>query len=132
MIKKILITSLLTVAFSIISCNSDDSNPIQQENPFKKFQGEWKGIYSGDGTNGIWTATIDDKGKAIGTLSSNSGNSSFDLEGNVTENGKLNAEYTNGSQVIGTMIGTMNETTASGTWSSPILQVEGTWSGNKN
>lgn len=56
----------------------------------------------------------------------------FDLEGQISENGEVNAEYFIFGVLVGTMTGIMNETTASGMWESPEQEMEGTWEGTKN
>lgn len=129
MIKKTLIAFMLITTFSVISCSSDDNS--SQVNPYDKFQGEWSGRYSGDG-DGEWSATIDNSGKASGTISSDSGNFTFDIKGQVTESGELSAEYYSDGNTVGTMAGTINETTGSGTWTIPSMGVQGTWTGTKN
>lgn len=130
--RKYFIACLLfaPLAFTTTSCNSDDSTPTEQVNPYDKFKGTWTGTYSGDEDNGTWTATFDHTGKAIGSLVS--GTISFDLKGQVSENGVVTATYTYSNNVVGTMTGTMTETTASGEWDSPIQSMNGTWKGTKN
>lgn len=113
-----------------IACNSDDNVPADQVNPYEKFQGTWTGTFSGNTEGGTWTATFDENGKAIGILSTN--NYSFDLTGQVSENGKITAQYKNETTEVGTMTGTMTATSASGTWKSPLLNIEGVWEGSKN
>ena len=128
MMKKTLIAFVLSTGFWAVSCSSDDNSPAV--NPYEKFQGTWTGTFSGDTEGGTWTATFDENGKASGTLSSES--FSFDLEGQVSENGTIEAEYSNSNTVVGKMNGSMTETTASGTWESPLLSIQGTWEGTKN
>jgi len=130
MIKKTLIAFVLTAGFWAVSCSSDDNTPAEQVNPYEKFQGTWTGTFSGDTEGGTWTATFDKNGKANGTLSTES--YEFELEGEVSENGEINAEYTNGTTLVGKMNGAMTETTASGAWESPLLKIEGVWEGSKN
>lgn len=130
--KKILIAFLMIAPLTFVttSCNSDDSSPIEPANPFDKFKGTWNGTHSGEDTeDGTWTATFDHNGKASGTLLS--GNVSFELKGEVSKNGEITAEYSTGTTVVGTMSGTMTENAASGTWKSPLLSIQGTWSGTK-
>lgn len=129
MIKKTLIAFVLTAGFLAVSCSSDDNTPAEQLNPYDKFEGTWKGTFSGDTEGGIWTATFDKNGKATGTLSTES--YEFELEGQVSESGEINAEYTNGTTLVGEMNGTMTETTASGSWESSLLRISGTWEGAK-
>ncbi len=120
---------LSTLLFGFTACSSDDNTPIEQVNPYEKFKGTWVGTYSGDG-DGTWTATFDNAGKAEGTLVS--GSSTFNLIGEVAENGTINAEYKSGTTVVGTMTGTLTEKTGSGTWTSPLQDLDGTWTGAKN
>lgn len=129
MIKKILIAFVLSAGFCAVSCSSDDNSPAA--NPYEKFQGTWTGTFSGD-DQGTWTVTIDETGTATGTLESNTMTFPFDLEGQISENGEVNAEYFIFGVLVGTMTGIMNETTASGTWESPEQEMEGTWEGAKN
>jgi len=119
------------LAFGSISCSSDD-NHVHQENKLEKFKGKWVGTYSG-GDTGNWTATIDATGKATGTLTSTTDPSlNFVVTGEVSENGILNATYNYGTIEVGTMTGTLTEKTGSGTWESPLQELEGTWTGTKN
>ncbi len=117
------------LAFGSISCDSNDDNHVHPENKLEKFKGTWVGTYSGDG-DGTWTATLDNAGKAEGTVVS--GSSTFNLIGEVAENGTINAEYKSGTTVVGTMTGTLTEKTGSGTWTSPLQDLDGTWTGTKN
>jgi len=119
------------LAFGSISCSSDD-NHVHQENKLEKFKGTWVGTFSG-GDTGNWTATIDAAGKATGTVSSNSVASvNFVLTGNVTENGTINVSYSYSGEEVGTMTGTLTNKTGSGTWTSPVQDLDGTWTGTKN
>ena len=127
MMKKTLIAFVLSAGFWAVSCSSDDNNPAV--NPYEKFQGTWTGTFSGE-DEGTWTANIDDTGKATGKIESNTMTFPFDLEGQISENGEINMEYTSGTSAGGTMTGTMTETSASGIWSGFGLQ--GTWEGAKN
>jgi len=121
-----------TLLFGFTACSSDDNTPVEQVNPYEKFKGTWVGTFSG-GDTGSWTATIDETGKATGTVTSNSVASvNFALIGNVTENGTINVSYSYSGQEVGTMTGTLTETTGSGTWTSPLQDLDGTWTGAKN
>lgn len=128
MMKKTLIAFVLTAGFWAVSCSSDDNSPAV--NPYEKFQGTWTGTFSGDTEGGTWVATFDENGKASGTLSTES--YEFELEGEVSENGEISAEYYTETTLVGKMSGTMTEATASGTWESPLLNISGTWEGTKN
>ena len=129
--KKYLLTICIfgTLTFGSISCDSSDDNQTQVENKLEKFKGTWVGTYSGD-AEGTWTATFDNAGKAVGTLVS--GSSTFNLKGEVSENGTINAEFTSNTTVVGTMTGTLTEKTGSGTWNNKIQNYNGTWVGTKN
>ncbi|RRA95104.1 hypothetical protein [Paenimyroides viscosum] len=117
------------LAFGSISCDSNDDNHVHPENKLEKFKGTWVGTYSGDG-EGTWTATFDSSGNAEGTLVS--GSNTFKLTGEVAENGTINAEFMSGTNVVGTMTGTLTEKTGSGTWNNKIQNYNGTWQGTKN
>src|SRR5690606_39302691 len=95
-----------------------------------RFSRDWSSDVCSSDLGGTWTATFDENGKAIGILSTN--NYSFDLTGQVSENGKITAQYKNETTEVGTMTGTMTATSASGTWKSPLLNIEGVWEGSKN
>lgn len=129
MMKKTLIALMLTIGFWAVSCGSDDNTPAEQVNPYDKFEGTWTGTFSGDTEGGTWTATFDKNGKATGALSTES--YEFDLEGEVSENGEISATYYTDTTLVGEMSGIMTETTASGTWKSPLLDIQGTWEGTK-
>src|SRR5690554_5287441 len=90
---------LSTLLLGFTACSSDDNTPIEQVNKLEKFKGTWIGTYTGDG-NGTWTATFDSAGNAVGTLVS--GSSTFNLTGEVAENGTINAEFMSGTTVVGT------------------------------
>lgn len=131
--KNILLkTSLLVVLFvGITSCNSEDE-PHVHENKLEKFKGNWSGTFEG-GDTGNWTASIDETGKATGTVTSNSiPDVNFELTGNIQENGTINVSYSYSGQQVGTMTGTLTETSGSGTWNSPVQDLNGTWTGTKN
>lgn len=120
------------LALGTISCDANDDQHEHQENKLEKFKGTWVGTFSG-GDSGSWTATIDAAGKASGTVVSNSAPSvNFVLTGNVTENGTIAISYSYNNQEVGTMTGTLTEKTGSGTWASPIQDLEGNWTGTKN
>ena len=129
MLKQTFITVFLIVGLlSLVSCDSDDNTTV---NPYAQFQGNWSGTFSGD-DEGIWRVTIDENGVATGVLESNTAFAPFDLEGQVSANGEVSAEYYDaGGSQVGTMTGIMIETNATGTWSSPSWEMEGTWSGSK-
>lgn len=128
--KKHFLTICLfsALAFGSISCSSDD-NQVHQENKLEKFKGTWVGTYSGNG-EGTWTATFDSAGKAEGTLVS--GSNTFNLTGEVAENGTINAEYKSGTTLVGTMTGTLTDKTGSGTWDNTLQNLNGTWVGTRN
>lgn len=117
------------LAFGSISCDSNDDNHVHPENKLEKFKGTWVGTYSGDG-EGTWTATFDRSGNAEGTLVS--GSNTFKLTGEVAENGTINAEFMSGTNVVGTMTGTLTEKTGLGTWNNTVQNYNGTWQGTKN
>jgi len=132
--KKYFLTICIfgALTFGSISCDSSDDNQAQIENKLAKFKGTWVGTFSG-GDTGNWTATIDAAGKATGTVSSNSVASiNFVLSGSVNENGTINVSYKYSDEEVGTMTGTLNEKTGSGTWDSPDQELNGTWVGTKN
>lgn len=128
MLKQTFITVFLILGLlSLVSCDSDDNTTV---NPYAQFQGNWSGTFSGD-DEGIWRVTIDENGVATGTLESNTMFAPFDLEGQVSANGEVSAEYYDaGGQLAGQLSGIMTETTVSGNWSSGWGPM-GTWSGNK-
>lgn len=128
MLKQTFITVFLIAGFlSFVSCDSDDNTTV---NPYAQFQGNWSGTFSGD-DEGIWRVTIDENGVATGVLESNTAFAPFDLEGQVSANGEVSAEYYDaGGQLAGQLSGIMTETTVSGNWSSGWGPM-GTWSGNK-
>lgn len=117
------------LAFGTISCDSSDDNHVHPENKLEKFKGTWTGTYSGDG-EGTWTATFDNAGNAEGSLVS--GSNTFNLTGEVSENGTINAEFFSGSTAVGTMTGTLTDKTGSGTWNNKVQNFNGTWTGTKN
>ncbi|WP_277632641.1 hypothetical protein [Avrilella dinanensis] len=128
MLKQTFITVFLIAGFlSLVSCDSDDNTTV---NPYAQFQGNWSGTFSGD-DEGIWRVTIDENGVATGVLESNTAFAPFDLEGQVSANGEVSAEYYDaGGQLAGQLSGIMTATTVSGNWSSGWGPM-GTWSGNK-
>lgn len=131
--KKHFITLLiiLPLALGVISCSSNDDAPHEHVNPYDKFKGSWSGTFSG-GDSGTWAASIDKDGKVTGTITSNSiASATFALSGKISENGTVDMNYTYNNQEIGTMTGTMAESTASGKWESPVQKLEGTWQGSK-
>lgn len=124
---KLCLLSLIVAA--TYACNSDDNTQVVTPNPYEQFKGTWTGTYTGD-AEGTWNATFDETGRAEGTLVA--GNNSFKLTATVTESGIINAEYTSGTTVIGSMSGTLTNKTGSGTWHNAIQNYTGTWQGTKN
>ena len=107
-----------TLAFGAVSC-SDDDNHVHQENKLEKFKGTWVGTYSG-GDSGIIEFSIKDDGTIIGTIESDKfPESDLSLKGKVTIEGQVNIRLMYIDEVdIGGFIGTMTESTASGTWNN--------------
>lgn len=124
--KKWTLLLTLIIGFSIFSCSSDDDN----ENQTSEFQGNWNGTYTGDQDNGTWIMTIDNTGSITGTSTSNVFNQTFDVNGNVEDNGNLSVTVGNASSGA-TFEGTMDESTASGTWNNTSVNMNGIWEGAK-
>lgn len=124
--KKWTLLLTLIIGFSIFSCSSDDDN----ENQTSEFQGNWNGTYTGNQDNGTWIMTIDNTGAITGTSTSNVFNQTFDVNGNVEDNGNLSVTVGNASSGA-TFEGTMDESTASGTWNNTSVNMNGIWEGAK-
>lgn len=125
--KKMKLILTLLIGLTILSCSSDDDN----NNTTSQFQGDWSGTFTGDEDNGSWNATVNGNGEINGTVTSDVFSVSWDATGMVQDNGNVNISA--GSATSGaTFIGTMNSSSANGTWENTIENMNGTWTGNKN
>ena len=121
--KKTLLFTILVASTLCISCN--------KENAYSEYKGQWSGIFIGEDT-GIWNVTINSDGAVNGTAVSDSFTTfPFSLHGNITENGYFDAEADLGVGVID-FEGQIQNSSVSGTWTSTIGNIQGTWSGKKD
>ncbi|SDG69669.1 hypothetical protein [Winogradskyella thalassocola] len=73
---------------------------------------------------------VDNTGAITGISTSNVFNQTFDVNGNVEDNGNLSVTVGNASSGA-TFEGTMDESTASGTWNNTSVNMNGIWEGAK-
>ena len=120
--KKFAFTSVLIIIFLTISCD--------EESQFEKYEGAWVGTYSG-GDNGSWNVNIDEDGNVSGIAASDSAPGfPFDLNGSVTEDGKLEAQIPFFLDTLN-FEGQFTNTDASGNWFNINQGITGTWTGKK-
>lgn len=132
--KKVfsLLLIILPVMLLTVSCHEEE-DPIVKITPYSKFKGPWSGTYSG-GDSGKIDFSIKDDGSIVGTIESdNFPNSDLSLKGKVTIEGQVNIRLMYIDEVdIGGFIGTMTESTASGTWNNTSAgNITGTWTAAK-
>ena len=128
--KSLSIALMLCFILVQTSCSGDDAIN-KEEDIFLKYKGIWNGTYLGD-DEGTWTATIDETGHFSGTVTSDNFNTSFVLEGNVDQKGKLMAVYKNSGTEIGIFEGNITKTSGTGTWTNRTSNLQGSWAGEKN
>lgn len=111
----------------LFSCSSDDDS-----NTTNSFVGNWTGQYTGNQDNGNWNVNVDENNEVSGTVTSSVFNETYQLQGQVAENGTLTATF-GSTSVGGEFEGQLNSNnSASGTWVNTGANMSGTWSGNKN
>ncbi|WP_426478519.1 hypothetical protein ACP3T3_03375 [Chryseobacterium sp. CBSDS_008] len=116
---------LLLTAFVFIGCSSDDDTIYD-------YVGTWSGSYEGN-DKGVWNFVVDESGKVVGTMHSDVNNENYNISGNLSETGDLNA--TLGLPSKGEFRGTLSSTDkkGNGNWSNslPTPAKSGTWKGEK-
>ncbi|MCC3215934.1 MULTISPECIES: hypothetical protein [unclassified Chryseobacterium] len=115
---------LLFTAFLFIGCSSDDDTIYD-------YVGTWSGSYEG-GDKGVWNFVVDESGKVVGTMHSDVNNENYNISGNLSETGDLNA--TVGLPSKGEFRGTLStDKKGNGNWSNslPTPSISGTWKGEK-
>lgn len=120
--KTINYFTIVFAAFVLFACKKDnDPQP-------SLYEGNWKGVYSGD-ESGTWDIRVSKEGVVAGSAKSNT-NTTYELNGNVTNNGSFSA--TAGSASTGTTFtGQLTENNASGTWKNARVNTKGIWSGTR-
>ncbi|REC42687.1 hypothetical protein [Chryseobacterium pennipullorum] len=115
---------LLLTAFLFIGCSSDDET-------IHDYVGTWSGTYEGS-DKGVWNFVISTEGKVSGTMHSDVNNDNYNISGNVSNSGDLNAVV--GLPSKGEFRGKLNtDKKGSGNWSNalPTPAQAGTWKGDK-
>ncbi|SEH32664.1 hypothetical protein [Chryseobacterium culicis] len=116
---------LLFTAFLFIGCSSDDDTIYD-------YVGTWSGSYEGN-DKGVWNLVVDESGKVVGTMHSDVNNENYNISGNLSETGDLNA--TVGLPSKGEFKGTLSsvDKKGNGNWvnSLPTPAKSGTWKGEK-
>ncbi|WP_299182102.1 hypothetical protein [uncultured Chryseobacterium sp.] len=120
---------LLLTAFLFIGCSSEDENMYD-------YIGTWSGTYEGTET-GTWYFVVANDGKVTGTMHSDVTNENYNISGNLSTSGDLNAVI--GLPSDGEFRGTLNveeegKEKASGTWKNAVTDpdISGTWTGEKD
>ncbi len=119
--KKIFL--LLFTAFLFMGCKDEDT--------IYDFIGTWSGTYAGT-QRGTWNIVVASDGKVSGTLSSQQTTENYQISGQLSDSGDLNA--TIGSPADGQFTGKLYRTkSGSGTWVNevPTPSKSGTWRGKK-
>lgn len=123
----ILLSSFLSILFIQCSSDDNDSYPINNQSQFK---GNWSGSYTGM-SEGTWSASIDENGVFSGKTKPTQGLSIFFIEGEVNDNGILNAQFYFNNTVVGQFSGNLIQTEGQGQWTNTILNLTGSWKGSK-
>lgn len=123
--KKLFFLPILIFTILITSCSSDNNNSSSSS-----FEGNWRGQYTGNDDNGNWTVNINSNGVVTGTATSNVFLESYDINGNVTDDGTLTATIGT-SSVGGSFVGVLSGNNAAGTWTNTDLGYDGNWIGSK-
>lgn len=110
----------------VVSCKKDKDGEVSA------FAGKWSGQYEG-ADYGTWNVTVSEDGEISGTGKSTRSGTTFNLDGNVSDDGNFKATIgtvATGSEFTGKLTG---EGTASGTWKNAITNPPqtGTWSGER-
>ena len=102
-----------------------------KDNPYEKYEGSWKGSYTGADDSGEWEVSINDEGEVEGTARSEQfPDYPFPLEGVISETGKFDATASFFGQKV-EFVGQAQEETASGTWENVTGEFSGKWKGGK-
>jgi hypothetical protein len=115
---------LLLTAFLFIGCSSDDDTIYD-------YVGTWSGTYDGS-DNGVWNIVVDTNGKVVGTMHSDVTDENYNISGNLSETGDLNARV--GLPSEGDFKGKLDtDKKGSGSWSNsiPTPALSGSWKGEK-
>lgn len=123
--KHQIVAFLVSILIGIlaIACTPDDDY-------ISEHQGVWSGRYTGSGDEGKWELTVDAKGNITGILTSEVIVQTFQLEGKVKKDGRLDVVI--GSVSSGASFsGQMNGDSASGTWVIESENLSGEWSGTR-
>jgi len=115
---------LLLTAFLFIGCSSDDDTIYD-------YIGTWSGTYEGS-DKGVWNIVVDNAGKVTGTMHSDVNDENYNISGNLSTSGDLNAVV--GLPSKGDFRGTLNtDKKGNGNWSNslPTPAKSGSWKGDK-
>lgn len=114
---------LILSVFLLNSCSSD-------ENEIFVYEGMWSGQYVGNTDSGNWSIRIDINKSVIGTFTSIQSSNSYQIIGNISEKGILNATIGT-SEIDGEFNGSFIDNYASGLWTSDTDDDSGSWTGVK-
>ncbi len=135
--KKVfsLLLILLPLALLTVSCH-DEEDPITATSPYAKYKGAWVGKYMGSDLG-----TLDFKVNADGTIvgdvqSEGFKNAELTLKGKVDIHGEISMILINTTEddvdeEIGSYVGTIFDSNASGTWTNDSKGIKGSWTANK-
>lgn len=116
---------LLLTAFLFIGCSSDDDTIYD-------FIGTWHGTYEGS-DKGVWNIVVATDGKVTGTMHSDLNQENYNISGNLSTSGDLNAVV--GLPSDGEFRGNLTvDKVGNGSWvnSVPTSGRSGTWKGEKD
>ncbi|MGH1517113.1 hypothetical protein [Chryseobacterium sp. JK1] len=120
--KKFFLLFLMTFLF--IGCSSNDDTIYD-------YVGKWSGTYDGS-DKGVWNIVVDTNGKVVGTMHSDVNQENYNISGNLSETGDLNASV--GLPSEGDFKGKLGiDKKGSGNWSNsiPTPSRSGSWKGGK-
>ena len=129
--KKVfsLLLIMLPLTLLTVSCH-DEEDPIVKTTPYSKYKGSWTGTYSGS-DSGTINYSVKDDGTITGDIESkNFSESNLILKGKVTIEGEVNIRLIyNDVQDVGGYIGSMTESSASGSWTNTSASppLTGSW-----
>lgn len=136
--KKVfsLLLIILPLLLLTVSCHEEE-DPITTTSPYAQYRGAWEGTYSGSDL-GTMEFSVNGDGTITGEVISEGFKSlELTLKGKVNVHGEatmtlINTTEDDVEEEIGSFIGTMSQSTSSGTWINDYQgEIKGTWVARK-
>ncbi len=131
--KKVfsLLLILLPLTLLTVSCH-DEEEPVTATSPYAKYKGPWSGTYAGSDLGTI-EFSVNANGSVSGDVESEGfKNAELTLKGKVDIHGNITMTFIETTEndvveEIGSFVGTMNQSNASGTWVNDKSNIKGSW-----